>query len=96
MKNALHNISINTHMIHPGQEVILIPKTRHAKNCIAQHGKNWFVQKVNVLTNRLLLRSSEPTFKGKYSGIYSHDLRWVNLPVDEDFEVEGLTATASA
>lgn len=64
--------------------VLLSGKTRHGKNRIQQHGKEWFVERIGRFGGEpaMLLRSSQKTDKGDFDG------RWVLLNDDGDFAWE--------
>ena len=69
-----------------GDIVVLHPKTKHGKDRIAQHGSRWkVVTAVGSRPNSIRLESLENTFK--LGDTKTKDSRWVDLPVDKDFEI---------
>ncbi|MBR19784.1 MAG: hypothetical protein CMA64_06525 [Euryarchaeota archaeon] len=73
-----------------GQRIRLIPKTRHGKNRIHQHGDEWVVINVGKFRGQdaVNLRSIGKTFKvGEFM---QFDGRWVLFQNDPDFEILGV------
>lgn len=56
------------------EKVQIIPKTKHMKNRVSQHGSVWHV--ISDEADRLLVRSLNETFRAP-NGSMEHDLRWI-------------------
>ena len=70
-----------------GESIKLVPKTRHGKNRIHQHGDEWEILNLSKFKGQpaLHLRSKGKTFKMGSSWVF--DGRWVLLNNDSDFEI---------
>jgi len=62
--------------------VFLVGKTKKGRERVRQHGKIWTV--IERLSHKILLQSPHKSMSG---GVY--DLRWVDLPFDTDFHIQG-------
>lgn len=75
-----------------GDWIILEPKTKHAKDRIAQHGNCWLV--TDLKDGKAILRSQHRTFSVRtrdaakteeWTTKKIHDGRWIDLHNDKDF-----------
>ena len=67
------------------KNIKLIPKTRYGSNKISQHGKIWSI--VEEKSGKFLLKSLDKTFTITKS-FKDHDLRWVDILNDSNFDIE--------
>ena len=71
--------------LKPGDKLILKGKSLKGKNRIGQHGPMWIV--IRSTSARVWVRSEKKTFNDG-GGKMSHDIRFLDLPDDSDFEME--------
>ena len=73
-----------------GELIRLVPKTRHGKNRIHQHGDEWIVLNLSKFKGQpaLHLRSKDKTFK--MGTAMTFDGRWVLINNDPDFDIEAI------
>ena len=71
-------------------KVKLTGKTKHGKNRIAQHGAVWNVIGHDDFRGRdaWILQSLDKTMGGFADGSRVHDMRWVHVVNDDNFDWE--------
>ncbi len=72
----------------PGMKLALNGKSQKGKSRIGQHGKIWTVIRKTMpgISGNVLLRSENETFKND-DGTWSHDMRWIWIPNDRNFDI---------
>jgi hypothetical protein len=68
---------------HEGKWIRLKGISGHGKNRIREHGDIWLVDM--IIEDKAMLRSRHMTFKA--GGEMHFDGRWINIPVDKNFEI---------
>lgn len=72
----------------PGTKLVLKGKSQKGNSRIGQHGRNWIVirKAKHAISGNVFLRSEKETFNNG-DGTWSHDMRWIWIPNDTNFDI---------